>query len=893
LQKFIKENAVARIDDLINRMTLEEKISMLAGADLWHTVSITRLGIPSIAVTDGPNGARGAQGNMGPTSALFPVGMALGATWNTALMEKVGASLAEEVKSKGAHILLAPTVNIHRTPIAGRNFECYAEDPFLSGKMAAAYIRGIQNKGAGACIKHFVCNDQEFERMSISSKVQERPLREIYLEPFRIAIRDSKPWAVMSSYNKVNGVFASENDYTLKTVLKNEWGFDGLVMSDWFGTYTDDVPAGGLDLEMPGPARWMDAQTVHKALEMGNLTLDQLNDKVRRILRIIERAGAFENPEPQKERANDTPEQRTFLREAARETIVLLKNKNKLLPLTPSKLKTIAVIGELARRANVMGGGSSRVTPYYVVSPLDGILAHVGKSAIVEYEVGCHVHKSIPVLDRGTVTSEDGKMGLTLQIYDNPDFSGAPAYDQITDRFNFDWWGNSVPNINTENFSVCLTGTFIAPSGGVHTFGLTSLGQSRLYLNGKVLVDNWEQYKPGVEKTFQVQLTPGQRISIKIVYRSQGGGQWRSLRISHMSPVSTDPMGDAISLARRADVAIVVAGLNSEWESEGYDRVDMELPGAQNELIEKIAAVNPNTIVVLNAGSALAMPWVDKVAAIIEQWYNGQECGNALADILFGDFSPSAKLPTTFPARYEDNPAFINYPGENGEVLYGEGLFVGYRYYDARKIDPLFPFGHGLSYTTFEYSNIKLGSPRFAEADGLDVSFDLRNSGEVAGKEIAQVYVRDVKSLLVRPEKELKSFVKIDLAPGETKTVTLHLDREAFWYYNPANGGWNVEAGDFEIMIGASSRDLRLSAIATLLPPVAAAGSRLNIGLPLRVIMGDEAGKAVLTEHFGELMHSPDLEMALDLTVEQIARLLPQVLTPEKLESLADDLAKA
>jgi beta-glucosidase len=883
---------VARIEELIRQMTLDEKISMLAGADLWHTVSIKRLGIPSISVTDGPNGARGAQGNMGPTSALFPVGMALGATWNTALVEKVGAALAEEVKSKAAHILLAPTVNIHRTPVAGRNFECYAEDPYLSGKMATAYIRGIQANGAGACIKHFVCNDQEFERNSISSKVEERTLREIYLEPFRLAIRDAKPWAVMSSYNKVNGVFASENDYTLKTILKNEWGFDGLVMSDWFGTYTDDIPAGGLDLEMPGPARWMDRHKVNKALETGNLTMDQLNDKVRRILRIVERAGAFEDPGRQKETAEDKPEQRALIREVARETIVLLSNKQGLLPLDLSKIKTIAVIGELAQRPNVMGGGSSRVTPHYVVSPLIGIIARAGKSARVEYEVGCYVHKSLPVLDTGMVISENGRDGLTLRIYNNGDFSGAPAYDQVTDRFNFDWWGNSVPNVDQKNFSVCLTGTFSAPTGGIHTFGLTSLGQSRLYLNGKVLVDNWDKNEPGVEKTFQVQLIPGQRIPIKIVYRYQGDGQWRSLRISHMPPTSVDPMAAAVALAKRADVAIVVAGLNSEWESEGFDRVDMELPGAQNELIEKVAAANPNTVVVLNSGSALAMPWVDKVTAVLEQWYNSQECGNALADILFGDFSPSGKLPTTFPIRYEDNPAFINYPGENGEVLYGEGLFVGYRYYDAKKIDPLFPFGHGLSYTSFEYDSLDLGRAQFTESDGLDVTFNLRNTGGRKASEVVQVYVRDLKSRLVRPEKELKAFVKVLLSPGESKTINLHLDREAFWYYNPADGGWNVEAGDFEILIGSSSRDLRLRAVATLLP-TNAVGSRLNIGLPLRAILSDETGKAVLTEHFGELMFSPDLEMALDLTVEQIARLLPQVLTPEKLLALSNDLAKA
>ncbi len=883
---------MSRADDLVKQMTLSEKISMLAGADLWHTVSIKRLGIPSIAVTDGPNGARGALGNMGPSSALFPVGMALGATWNTALIEKVGAALAAEVKAKGAHILLAPTVNIHRTPIAGRNFECYAEDPYLSGKMAGAYIRGMQNNGAGACIKHFVCNDQENERMSISSKVEERPLREIYLEPFRLAIRDAKPWAVMSSYNKVNGVFASENDYTLKTILKNEWGFDGLVMSDWFGTYTDDVPAGGLDLEMPGPARWMAADKVNKALESGDLTLEQVDDKVRRILRIVERAGAFETPDPGEERAEDTPQQRAFMREVARETIVLLTNKNDLLPINPSKYKTIAVIGELAKSANVMGGGSSRVNPHYVVSPLEGILARVGKSSKVEYAVGCYIHKNTPALEAANITSEDGKVGLTLRVYDNYDFSGPPVFEEVTNRSNFDWWGNSIPNIKQDNFSVCLTGTFSAPEGGIHTFGLISLGQSRLFINGKLLVDNWDQNNTGIEKTAQIRLFPGQKTPIKIEYANHGNDQWRSLRINHMPPASADPVAEALALAKRADLAIVVAGLTNEWESEGFDRVNMDLPGAQNELIGKVAAVNPNTIVVLNAASAVSMPWVDKVAAIVEQWYNSQECGNALADILFGDTSPSGKLPTTFPARYEDNPAFINYPGENGEVLYGEGLFVGYRYYDAKKLEPLFPFGHGLSYTSFEYSNIKTRIPQFTEADGLDVSFDLKNTGKRPGKEAVQVYVRDVRSLLARPEKELKYFTKIELAPGESKTIDFHLDHEAFWYYNPAKDGWVVEAGDFEILIGASSRDIRLRTTATLLSKTST-GSRLNIGMSLRAILGDEAGKTIINKHFGELAHSPDMAMGLDLTVEQIARLIPNVLTPEKLEALADDLAKA
>ena len=484
---------MTNIENLIQQMTVEEKISLLAGADLWRTVPIPRLGIPQIKVTDGPNGARGAWGNLGPTSDLIPVGIALGATWNTELVEKIGAILAEEIKAKGAHILLAPTVNIHRTPIAGRNFECYSEDPFLSGKMATAYIRGIQSHGAGACIKHFVCNDQDFERRTISAKVEERPFHEIYLEPFRIAIRDAKPWAVMSSYNYVNSVPASENQLTLKKILKEQWGFDGLVMSDWYGTYTDRVPTGGLDLEMPGPARWMGSEIVKQAISSGKLTVEEVNDKVRRILSIIERAGAFEHPSLAEERSDDKPEHRKLIRDAARETIVLLANKNNVLPLESPKVKTIAVIGELARRPNVMGGGSSQVTPHYIISPLEGIRARADSSKIhVEFATGCFVHKQLPVMESDNLLSEDNKRGLTLRIFDNLELSNPPAYVDTTDRLNIGWFDKSVKKVNQERFSLTLDGVFIAKEAGFHTFGLSSIGQARFYMDGKVLIDNWD-----------------------------------------------------------------------------------------------------------------------------------------------------------------------------------------------------------------------------------------------------------------------------------------------------------------------------------------------------------------------------------------------------------------
>jgi beta-glucosidase len=803
-------------EKVISAMTIDEKIALLAGKDVWHTVPIPRLGIPSIKVTDGPNGVRGASRDLGPSAVCLPVGTALGATWNVELMERLGKLLAEEVRLKSAHILLAPTVNIHRTPIAGRNFECFAEDPYLSGTMATAYINGIQNHGAGACIKHFVCNDQEYQRHSISAEVDERPLREIYLEPFRLALRDAQPWSVMSAYNRVNGEFASEHDRLLKGILKEEWGFDGLVMSDWFGTYTPEVPAGGLDLEMPGPARWMAAEHVEIALERGDLTEAALDDKVRRLLLTAERTGAFENPTIAPEQGADRPDQRQLTREAAQETIVLLTNQG-ILPLKESKLKRIAVIGELARWPNVMGGGSSQINAHPIVSPLEGIRSRAGEKIEVHYSPGCFMRHTLPAIDPALLTTERGEPGLDIQIFDNLDFSGKAAFEKVTKLTGFGWFDKSVPNVNQERFCVRLSGHFNPLETGLHTIGLSGIGKSKLYLAGELILESKARDFAQGSRMIELPLEAGKSYTLQLDFRWEGAPRFRSFHLGHRPPQPADLLADAVATAKKADVVILLAGLTHEWESEGFDRRDMKLPSGQDDLIEKVAAVNPNTIVALNAGSAVEMPWVNKVSAVVEQWYNGQECGNALADILFGDVNPSGKLPTTFPKRLEDNPAYINYPGENGRVYYGEGLFVGYRYYDKKEIEPLFPFGHGLSYTQFKYSNLRLSKQRFSAAEGVTVSCEVRNVGAFAGKEIVQLYVADIDATVARPEKELKGFAKVDLAPGETKTVTFQLDQEAFWFFDTAQAGWRTEAGEFEILIGASSRDLRLRESVTLL----------------------------------------------------------------------------
>lgn len=878
---------MSRIDELLQQMTIEEKISMLAGADLWHSVAVPRVGIPQFRVTDGPNGARGSWGSMGPSSVATPVGIALGATWNPDLVEKVGNVLGDELKAKGAHILLAPTVNIHRTPIAGRNFECYSEDPFLSGILASAYINGIQSKGVGACIKHFVANDQEYERFSMSSEVDERTLREIYLEPFRIAIRNSNPWAVMSAYNRVNGTYACENDHTLLEILKGEWKYEGIVMSDWFGTYDRETPSGGLDLEMPGKARWMSEEHVKRALDDGPLTEEMLDNKVKRLLGVLEKAGLFANPELQTERAEDKPQHRRIIREAAREAIVLLKNDGTL-PL--KKVKSIAVMGPNAQTAQILGGGSSSVTPHYAVSPFEGIKTRAGERIKVQAAPGCFIYKTLPAPAPETLSTAEGRRGLSMSLFNGTEFAGEPSYKELTTRPQYGWFESTVPNVDQEAFSLRLEGFFTPQESGMHTLGLSAVGWAKLYLDEKLVIDHSSDSDMAKQLTAERKLEGGKAYPIRIEYYWKGSPRWRSLAFGHQPPHAKDMIAEAVKLAKNSDVVVLVAGLTGEWESEGFDRVDMKLPGAQNELIERVAKANKNTIVVLNVGSPVEMPWIDKVPAVLQLWYNSQEQGNALADVLFGDVNPSGKLPTTFPVRLQDNPAYINYPGENGKVRYGEGIFVGYRYYDKKEIEPLFPFGHGLSYTTFKYSNLRLSAKALTPNELLKVRVDVTNTGKVAGKEVIQLYVRDIKSSVARPEKELKAFAKVELAPKQTRTVTFTLDRESFWYFDLARNTWTTEPGDFEILVGASSRDIRLSETFTLAPQPRS--SRLHTGLPVQTLLDDTDGRAILSKHIGGFLLMADMSMAKDMTLEQIATNHPTFVSPSLLEKIGEDLAK-
>ncbi|MEE8558450.1 MAG: glycoside hydrolase family 3 C-terminal domain-containing protein [Myxococcota bacterium] len=801
-----------QVPGLVEALTLEEKVSLLAGKTMWETHPIARLGIPALRMTDGPIGARGSRFTDGLSAACFPCGTALGATWNPALVERLGAALAEEALTKGAHVLLGPTVNIHRSPLAGRNFECYSEDPYLTARTAVAFVRGVQSRGVGACIKHFVCNDSEFERHTISSEVDERTLREIYLFPFEAAVREAGVWSVMAAYNRVNGIYASQHPRLLDEILRREWGFDGFVVSDWGGTQsTVEGIEAGLDLEMPGPGRFR-GEKLLEAVRAGKVSATRIDERVRCILRGLIRTGAFEHPADLPERAEDRPEHRLLARRAATEAAVLLKNEGDLLPLDPQKLGSLAVLGPNAEATVIQGGGSAQVRPHYVVRTLDAIRKRCGDGVQVTFEAGCSIERTIPAIDPQLLSAAAGGEGLTAEFFDNLGLEGSPVHTRLSNDARMFFFGEFASGVDSRCFSLRLTGDFVPSESDTYVFGLISAGKSRLYIDDRELLDNWTAQTPGdafyglgsSEQREDVVLEAGRSYRIRIEYTVEGtpigGLKWGAMR-----KPPADAMERAIATAAASEAAVLIVGTSGEWETEGSDRNDMELPGRQKELIERVVEANPNTVVVINAGSPLSMDWIDRVPAVLDVWFPGQESGNVISDLLFGDASPSGKLPTTFPKRLEDNPAYSHYPGKDGKVEYAEGLLVGYRHYESAGTEPRFSFGHGLSYTSFEY-----GEPRIEIGQEVLITLDVRNTGSRKGQEVVQLYLRDVESTLPRPEKELRSFAKIELEPGERQEVRLVLDRRAMACYDPARHDWVVEPGEFEVLIGASSSDIRV-----------------------------------------------------------------------------------
>ena len=692
-----------RVQDLLGRMTLEEKASMLAGANWMESVAIPRLGIPSIKMADGPMGIRSWAGPSKITktashpfsSTAFPAGIAVAATWDPAVAQSVGQAIGQEVKAIGRDMILGPTVNIQRVPLWGRNFEGYGEDPYLAAQMGVAYINGVQGEGVIATVKHFDANNQEFERHRVDESIDERTLQEIYFPAFKAAVQEAGVWSVMSAYQKVNGLYCSENPFLLKDILRKEWGFKGFVVSDWGSTYSTIGPVNaGMDLEMPGgePAKswlmtegpkkvgnggdWLSPEKVLPEVAAGRITVATLDDNVGSILRTMFVSGVFDRA-PTAPSEIDTPAQRAVARHGAAESIVLLKNDGNLLPLDSSKVKSLAVIGPSAAVARTGGGGSSLVHSNYAITPLDGIKERAGSGVEVRYALGT----SMP--------GED------------------PAKD-----------------------------------------------------------------------------TPEAREKLRT---------------------------EAVAIAAKADAAIVLIGNSPAVESEDFDRTTLDLPAGQDELVQAVAKVNHNTVVVFNAGAPVNISrWVGQVPAVLDVWFGGQEIGHAVADVLFGDVDPSGKLPFSFINDFKESPAYGNYPGEDLHVKYAEGIYVGYRYFDKHGITPQFPFGYGLSYTTFGYSNLKIKSGKAASGQTFEVSLEVRNQGNRAGAEIVQLYLHDGHSSVDRPVKELKGFRRVELAPGKSATVSFKLDKSSLAYYSTQKKNWVAEPGSFDVMVGASSADIRL-----------------------------------------------------------------------------------
>jgi beta-glucosidase len=805
-------NPDQRVESILGRMTLEEKIDLLGGVDGFFIRGIERLGLPRLKMADGPIGVR----NYGPATTMAG-GIALAATWNPSLAERVGTQIGRDARAKGVHFLLGPGVNIYRAPMNGRNFEYFGEDPFLASRIAVGYINGVQSQGVSATIKHFMGNNSEFDRHNEDCIIDERTMREIYLPVFEAAVKEAHVGAIMDSYNLTNGEHLTQNGYLNTQVAKKDWGFDGIIMSDWGATY-DAVAAanGGMDLEMPAGVHF-NRDSLLPAIHEGKVSVATINDKVRRILHTAERFGWLDRDQTDLSIPRYNQEGRQAALQAARESMVLLKNDSNLLPLDRKKIKTIAVIGPDGYPAVPVGGGSARVQPFAAISFLEGISNALATTSKVYYHRGLPTLNQLAEATDFSTSAKGGKTGLRAEYFTNMELQGAPQVTRIDPHLNFGFGSRASFPEGTR--SCRWTGYYLPSAAGTYDVFVESSGEGagsyRLYVDDKLVLDNWTSFKALANHvTFSFEK---KTHKIVLVHRQQSSAPWARLRlgvIAHGTVVSAD----AKELASKADVVVVAVGFDPETESEGADRT-FSLPPGQDELIQDMAAANKNTIVVITSGGGVGMDaWLDRVPAVIEAWYPGQEGGTALAEILFGEVNPSGRLPVTFERRWEDNPVHDSYYPKEGSkrVEYKEGVFVGYRGYEQNGKRPLFPFGYGLSYTTFEYSNLSIrpiigketehdmSEPRY------EVSFDVKNTGSREGADVAQVYVGDTHGSVPRPPKELKGLAKIQLRPGETKNVSVVLDKRSFSYYDVAQKQWSAEPGEPGVLVGRSSEQIVL-----------------------------------------------------------------------------------
>ncbi len=803
-----------RVDSILSQMTLEEKIDYIGGVDSFYVRAVPRLKLPAIKMADGPLGVR----NYGLSTA-YPGGTAIAATWDTDLARRVGESIGREARGRGVHIMLGPGVNIYRAPMGGRDFEYYGEDPYLTSRLAVAWINGVQSQGVMATVKHFAANNQEYDRHNVSSEVDERTLREIYLPAFEAAVREAHVAAIMDSYNPINGVHATQNAHLNVDIAKHDWGFDGLIMSDWDATY-DGVAAvkHGLDLEMPS-GKFMNRATLLPAVRDGRVSEAEIDDHVRRILRQAIRFGFFDHEQQDLSIPNWNQQARSIALQAAQESMVLLKNANDLLPLTKASIHNIAVIGPDAHPAVTQGGGSAHVNPITSISFVQGIANAVGDGAKVFFSTGePELGPSVSQTHFSTAAS-GGEDGLKAEYFNNLNLEGPPALTRTDRRINFHWPNGYAPGSSTD-FSVRWNGYFNAPSAGEYRVWLVGEHLFRVFVDDKPVIDRWSGGETARTNNLVAPITLSAgphavRLEEHSTRRGWLATDSPSIAMAIVRAEDVVP-ADTLKIAAAADVAVVCVGFDRRSESEAFDRT-FALPGFQDDLIRAIASANKNTIVVLTAGGNVDMTrWLDRVPALVHAWYPGQEGGTALAGLLFGDFSPSGRLPASFERRWEDNPVHDSYyPQSDKRVEYKEGLFLGYRYFDRATVKPAFPFGFGLSYTTFQYSNLAI-TPQTTSDGKVTVSFSVTNTGKRAGTDVAQLYVSDRHSHVPRPVKELKGFARVSLQPGQTNPVTITIDRRALSYYDVSRKDWTAEPGSFEVLIGRSSADIELRGSFTL-----------------------------------------------------------------------------
>ena len=800
-----------KVESILKQMTLEEKIDLLGGIERFFIRGVPRLGVPRLKMADGPIGVR----NYGPATTMAG-GIALAATWNPALAERVGSEIGRDSRAKGVHFLLGPGVNIYRAPMNGRNFEYFGEDPFLASRLAVGYIKGVQSEGVSATIKHFMGNNSEVDRHNSDSVIDERTMREIYLPVFEAAVKEARVGAIMDSYNLTNGVHMTQNGYLNTDLLKKEWGFAGLIMSDWDATY-DGVAAanGGLDLEMP-LARFMNREALLPAIKDGRVSVAIIDDKVRRILQTAIRFGWFDREQTDLSIPRFNQQGRRVALEAARESMVLLRNEGNLLPLSKGKIKSIAVIGPDAYPAVPVGGGSARVQPFTAVSFLEGISNYLGTASQTYYQRGLPTLAEMAQATNFSTAAANGQSGMIAEYFTNADLQGSAAATRTEPRVDLAGPGGSGASIPDQWASIRWTGYYVPETAGAYDIFVHAPGEDiryRLFVDDKLVLNSWE-HSIAVVNYATASLAAGPHKIVLEHFRRRGRGAPR-LRLG-IVPRNTVVDADAKRLAAKADAVVLALGFDPETETEGSDRT-FRLPPGQEQLIQEIAAVNKNTVVVITSGGAVDMSsWLDRVPAVLQAWYPGQEGGTALAEILFGDVNPSARLPVTFERRWEDNPAHDSYYPDalTNRIAYKEGVFVGYRGYEHIGTKPLFPFGYGLSYTTFRYNNLNV-TQAITKSGGLNswaclVSFDVTNTGRREGAEVAQVYVTDRHSKTPRPAKELKGFVKVSLRAGETKRVTVTLDRRAFSYYDIDIKQWRADPGDFDILVGSSVEEILL-----------------------------------------------------------------------------------